>query len=133
MRPTFRYSETQVRCSIHALAREARFFLLIFGFEALGNSRLDSYCEHAIREALYAVAFFLAFRTPAVSLDLHSGSTTNFLTAERWSHGSNRLQMDADSKLLTEFLSLLQADTARLAHEVSSLGHAQAASMNPSQ
>jgi hypothetical protein len=41
--------------------------------------------------------------------------------------------MDADSKLLTEFLSLLQADTARLALEVSSLGHAQATSMNSSQ
>lgn len=64
---------------------------------------------------------------------LFSGSTTNFLTVERWSYGSNRLQMDADSKLLTEFLSLLQADTARLAHEVSSLGHAQATSMNSSK
>ena len=56
--------------------------------------------------------------------------TTNFLTTERWSHGSNRLQIDADSKLLTEFLSCLQADTARFALEVSSLGNAQATSMN---
>ena len=65
-------------------------------------------------------------------LDLLSDSTARFLTTTRWSHGSNRLQMDADSKLLTEFLSLLQADTARLAHEVSSLGHAQATSLNSS-
>ena len=41
--------------------------------------------------------------------------------------------MDADSKLLKEFLSVLQADAARLAHEVSSLGHAQATSMNSSR
>jgi phosphatidylinositol 4-kinase len=41
--------------------------------------------------------------------------------------------MDADSKLLTEFLSYLQADAARLAHEVSSLGQTQATSMNPSK
>ncbi len=41
--------------------------------------------------------------------------------------------MDADSKLLTEFLSYLQADTARLALEVSSLGQTQATSMNSSK
>ncbi|KAI9508312.1 hypothetical protein F5148DRAFT_1275830 [Russula earlei] len=98
--------------STHALAREARFSLLIFGFEALGSSRLDSYCEHALRESLYAVAF------------------SWFCVRPQWSHGSNRLQMDADSKLLSEFLSFLQTDTARLAHEVSSLGNAQAISMN---
>ncbi|KAH9981001.1 hypothetical protein BGW80DRAFT_1501409 [Lactifluus volemus] len=98
--------------STHALAREARFSFLIFGFEALGSSRLDSYCEYALRESLYAVAF------------------SWFSVRPRWSHGSNRLQVDADSKLLTEFLSVLQADTARFALEVSSLGQAQATSMN---
>ena len=50
-------SEIDVCRSTHPLAREARFSLLIFGFEALGSSRLDSYCEHALRESLYAVAF----------------------------------------------------------------------------
>jgi hypothetical protein len=69
--------------------------------------------------------------TPSVSPNV--SRTTKFLMASRWSHGSNRLQMDADSKLLTEFLSVLQADNARLAHEVSSLGHAQATSMNSSR
>ncbi|KAH9071165.1 hypothetical protein EDB83DRAFT_2366879 [Lactarius deliciosus] len=99
--------------STHALAREARFSFLIFGFEALGGSRLDSYCEYALRESLYAAAF------------------SWFSVRPQWSHGSNRLQMDADSKLLIEFLSYLQADTARLAHAVSSLGQTQATLMNP--
>lgn len=99
--------------STHALAREARFSFLIFGLEALGGSRLDSYCEYALRESLYAAAF------------------SWFSVRPQWTHGANRLQMDADSKLLTEFLSYLQADAARLAHEVSSLGQTQATSMNP--
>jgi hypothetical protein len=60
-------------------------------------------------------------------------STITRLTVGRWTHGANRLQMDADSKLLAEFLSYLQADTARLAHEVSSLGQTQATSMNASK
>ncbi|KAI0256980.1 atypical/PIKK/PI4K protein kinase [Lactifluus subvellereus] len=98
--------------STHTLAREARFAFLTFGFEALGSSRLDSYCEYALRESLYAVAF------------------SWFSVRPQWSRGSNRLQMDADSKLLTEFLSILQVDAARLAHDVSSLGQAQATSMN---
>ncbi|KAI0273304.1 atypical/PIKK/PI4K protein kinase [Gloeopeniophorella convolvens] len=98
--------------STHPLAREARFSFLIFGFEALGSSRLDSYCEYALRDSLYTAAFAW------------------FAVRPQWSHGSNRLQMDADSKLLKEFLSCLQADTARLAHEISSLGQARASMMN---
>jgi hypothetical protein len=73
----------------------------------------------------------VVFCAPSVSSNVCH--VTKFLTAGRWSHGSNRLQMDADSKLLTEFLSVLQTDTARLAHEVSSLGHMQAASLNSSR
>lgn len=73
----------------------------------------------------------MVFCTPSVSPNVCH--TTKFLIAGRWSHGFNRLQMDADSKLLTEFLSVLQQDTARLAHEVSSLGHVQATSMNSSR
>jgi phosphatidylinositol 4-kinase A len=72
----------------------------------------------------------MVFRPPSVRPNSLTVSTINFLTARRWSRGSNRLQMDTDSKLLTEFLSFLQADTARLALEVSSLGQAQATSMN---
>lgn len=43
--------------STHPLAREARFSFLTFGFEALKSSRLDSMCEHILRESLYATAF----------------------------------------------------------------------------
>jgi phosphatidylinositol 4-kinase len=52
-----RSPHTKDCCSTHALAREARFSFLIFGLEALGGSRLDSYCEYALRESLYAAAF----------------------------------------------------------------------------
>ncbi|KAI0064541.1 hypothetical protein BV25DRAFT_1930940 [Artomyces pyxidatus] len=100
--------------STHALAREARFSFLLFGFEAMGSSRLDSYCEHTLRESLYVTAF------------------SWFSVRPQWSHGANRLQMDADTKLLSEFLSCLQSDSARLSHQISSLGPAQAASSNSS-
>lgn len=43
--------------STHALAREARFSLLLFGFETLKSSHLDSYSESLLRESLYRVAF----------------------------------------------------------------------------
>ena len=43
--------------STHALAREARFSLLVFGFEALKSSQLDSLSESLLRESLYSVAF----------------------------------------------------------------------------
>ncbi len=44
-------------CSTHALAREARFSFLLFGFETLKSSYLDSYCENALRDAIYTVAY----------------------------------------------------------------------------
>jgi phosphatidylinositol 4-kinase len=43
--------------STHALAREARFSFLLFGFETLKSSHLDSFCEHMLRENLYAAAY----------------------------------------------------------------------------
>ena len=39
----------------------------------------------------------------------------------RWSYGANRVQIDADVKLLSEFLSLLQSDAVRGYTTVSSL------------
>lgn len=75
----------------------------------------------------------MVFCPPPVRPNFHPVSTIDFLMERRWSRGSNRLQMDADSKLLTEFLSILQLDAARLAHEVSSLGQTQATSMNSSK
>ncbi|KAI0046132.1 atypical/PIKK/PI4K protein kinase [Auriscalpium vulgare] len=98
--------------STHPLAREARFSFLLFGFEALQSSRLDSFCEHVLRESLYVTAF------------------SWFSVRSQWSHGANRVQMDADHRLLQEFLSVINLDTARLSHQISSLGPMQAASMN---
>ncbi len=46
----------------------------------------------------------------------------------RWSYGSNRVQIDADIKLLSEFLSYLQADSVRGYAIVSSLAPAYAPS-----
>jgi phosphatidylinositol 4-kinase len=43
--------------STHALARDARFSFLLFGFETLKSSHLDSYCEHVLRENLYSAAY----------------------------------------------------------------------------
>ena len=43
--------------STHALSREVRFSFLLFGFETLKSSHLDSYCENALRESLYKLAF----------------------------------------------------------------------------
>ncbi|KZV73387.1 atypical/PIKK/PI4K protein kinase [Peniophora sp. CONT] len=89
--------------STHPLAREARFSFLLFGFEALKSSRLDSMCEHILRESLYATAFGW------------------FADRPQWSFGTNRLQLDADTKLLSEFLAFIKSDAARLAYHVTSL------------
>lgn len=45
------------RRSTHALAREARFSFLLFGFELLRGLYLDLFCENILREALYSIAF----------------------------------------------------------------------------
>ncbi|KAA1469432.1 atypical/PIKK/PI4K protein kinase [Dentipellis sp. KUC8613] len=100
--------------STHPLAREARFSFLLFGFEALKSSRLDAACEHILRDSLYTAAF------------------SWFAVRPQWSHGSNRLQMDADASLLTEFTFCLQHDVARLSHHTTSLSTAQASAMNTS-
>ncbi|KAJ3814722.1 hypothetical protein F5876DRAFT_72711 [Lentinula aff. lateritia] len=93
--------------STHALAREARFSFLMFGFETLRSSHLDSFCEHTIRESLYAIAYAW------------------FAVRPQWSYGANRVQIDADVKVLSEFLSYLQADTIRDTLTVSSLAPSQ--------
>ncbi|KAJ4475685.1 hypothetical protein J3R30DRAFT_3735539 [Lentinula aciculospora] len=93
--------------STHALAREARFSFLLFGFETLRSSHLDSFCEHALRESLYATAYAW------------------FAVRPQWSYGANRVQIDADVKVLSEFLSYLQADSIRDALTVSSLAPSQ--------
>jgi phosphatidylinositol 4-kinase len=46
----------------------------------------------------------------------------------RWSYGANRVQVDADVKVLSEFLSYLQTDTVRGSPAISSLSPVQSAS-----
>ncbi|KAG5638985.1 hypothetical protein H0H81_008206 [Sphagnurus paluster] len=89
--------------STHALAREARFSLLLFGFETLKSSHLDLYSENLLRESLYSTAF------------------SWFSVRPQWSYGANRVQVDADIKVLAEFLSCLQTDVIRGRSEISSL------------
>ncbi|KAI0362486.1 atypical/PIKK/PI4K protein kinase [Trametes cingulata] len=98
----------------HPLAREVRFAFLLFGFEALKSSFLDVFCEHQLRLSLYHAAY------------------SWFAVRPQWSYGSNRVQLDADIKLLSEFLSYLQADTIRGFPALSSLAPAHAPSQ-PSQ
>ncbi|KAI0934808.1 hypothetical protein AcW1_006214 [Taiwanofungus camphoratus] len=97
-------------CSTHALAREARFSFLLFGFETLKSSHLDIFCENALRHSLYRAAF------------------SWFSVRPQWSYGANRVQIDADIKLLSEFLSYLQADAVRGFPAISSLNPVQSPS-----
>ncbi|ESK94184.1 phosphatidylinositol 4-kinase [Moniliophthora roreri MCA 2997] len=96
--------------STHALAREACFSFLLFGFETLKSSHLDSVCESAFRESLYETAY------------------SWFAVRPQWSYGANRVQVDADVRVLSEFLSYLQTDTTRSTLAISSLAPAQFAS-----
>ncbi|KDR73543.1 hypothetical protein GALMADRAFT_227988 [Galerina marginata CBS 339.88] len=93
--------------STHALSREARFSFLLFGFETLKSSHLDAYCENTLRECLYTVAF------------------SWFAVRPQWSYGANRVQVDADIKVLSEFLSYLQSDSVRGPPTISSLSAAR--------
>ncbi|KAJ8463246.1 hypothetical protein ONZ51_g10373 [Trametes cubensis] len=97
----------------HPLAREARFSFLLFGFETLKSSFLDVFCEHQLRLSLYHAAY------------------SWFAVRPQWSYGSNRVQVDADIKLLSEFLSYLQADTVRGFQAISSLAPTHAPSQPP--
>ncbi|EIN07209.1 hypothetical protein PUNSTDRAFT_71064 [Punctularia strigosozonata HHB-11173 SS5] len=91
--------------STHPLAREPRFSFLLFGFETLRSSHLDTYCEHSLREAIYSAAF------------------SWFAVRPQWSFGSNRVQLDVDVKVLSEFLSYLQTDTIRGTFQTTSLSN----------
>ncbi|CCM00003.1 uncharacterized protein FIBRA_02028 [Fibroporia radiculosa] len=99
--------------STHPLAREARFSFLLFGFETLKSSNLDTFCEHQLRYGLYRTAF------------------SWFSTRPQWSYGSNRVQIDADIKLLSEFLDYLQADSIKGFPAISSLNPVQSLSQVP--
>ncbi|KAI0075272.1 hypothetical protein K474DRAFT_1676500 [Panus rudis PR-1116 ss-1] len=91
------------RISTHPLSREARFSFLLFGFETLRSSHLDTGSENELRQSLYEAAL------------------SWFSVRPQWSYGANRVQLDVDIKLLNEVLSFLQADAVRGTFTISSL------------
>lgn len=46
--------------------------------------------------------------------------SSSVLTLFRWSYGANRVQLEADIKVLNDFLTLLQTDSVRASHQISS-------------
>ncbi|KAH7889620.1 hypothetical protein F5I97DRAFT_1934490 [Phlebopus sp. FC_14] len=98
--------------STHPLARELRCSFLLFGFETLETSRLDTFCEYMIRESLYRTAF------------------SWFAVRPQWSFGANRVQVDADIKVLFELLGHLQTDSVRGLCPLSSLSPSQSNATN---
>lgn len=98
--------------STHPLAREARLSFLLFGFESLKSARMDAVSEAIFRESLYHCALGW------------------FSVAPQWSFGSNKVQLDADVKLLVEFLDAVQHDVPKDAFNVSSLDSAAPSAMN---
>ncbi|EJU05379.1 atypical/PIKK/PI4K protein kinase [Dacryopinax primogenitus] len=89
--------------STHPLAREVRFSMLLFGFEVLKSSRMDTYTELKMREELYAAAF------------------SWFAARPQWSFGGDRVQIDADTKIMQEFSRVIHSDGIRGDHLTTSL------------
>ncbi|CAE6500527.1 unnamed protein product [Rhizoctonia solani] len=113
LRLVLRSTRKGVSLSTHALAREPRFNLLIFGFEVLRSSLMDTYPEARLREALYRSALsWFAFRP-------------------QWSFGANLIQVNTDIKLLNEFLEVIQHDNIRADHVTSSLQLDKSSSRSP--
>ncbi|KIK92048.1 hypothetical protein PAXRUDRAFT_830328 [Paxillus rubicundulus Ve08.2h10] len=98
--------------STHPLAREIRYSFLLFGFETLKSSHLDIFSECTMRDSLYRTAFAW------------------FAVRPQWSFGANRVQLDADVKVLSEFLGHLQTDTVRCLVSLSSLSPTQTTAKN---
>ncbi|KIJ17012.1 1-phosphatidylinositol 4-kinase, partial [Paxillus involutus ATCC 200175] len=98
--------------STHPLARELRYSFLLFGFETLKSSHLDIFSECTMRDSLYRTAFAW------------------FADRPQWSFGANRVQLDADVKVLSEFLGHLQTDTVRCLVSLSSLSPTQTTAKN---
>lgn len=96
--------------STHPLARELRYTFLLFGLETLKSSHLDAVCECMLRESLYRTAY------------------SWFAVRPQWSFGANRVQVDADIKVMSEFLVHLQGDSIRNMTSLSSLAPHQSAS-----
>ena len=49
----------------------------------------------------------------------------------RWTYGANRIQVEADKKILTDFLSLLQTDAVRASHTISSMNNPSCKERHP--
>ncbi|KAG8734179.1 phosphatidylinositol-4- kinase, partial [Ceratobasidium sp. 423] len=113
LRLVLRSTRKGVSLSTHALAREPRFNLLIFGFEVLRSSLMDTYPEARLREALYCSAL------------------SWFAVRPQWSFGANLIQVNTDIKLLNEFLEVIQHDNTRADHVTSSLQLDKSSSRNP--
>lgn len=96
--------------STHPLARELRYTFLLFGLETLKSSHLDAVCQCMLRESLYRTAY------------------SWFAVRPQWSFGANRVQVDADIKVMSEFLVHLQGDSIRNMTSLSSLAPHQSAS-----
>ncbi|KAG9126585.1 phosphatidylinositol-4- kinase [Ceratobasidium sp. 392] len=113
LRLVLRSTRKGVSLSTHPLARESRFSLLVFGFEVLRSSLMDTYPEARLREALYR------------------GALSWFAVRPQWSFGANLVQVNTDIKLLNEFLEVIQQDSIRADHVTSSLQPERVASRNP--
>ncbi|KIJ69126.1 hypothetical protein HYDPIDRAFT_23983 [Hydnomerulius pinastri MD-312] len=98
--------------STHPLARELRYSFLLFGFETLKSSHFDVFSECMMRESLYRTAY------------------SWFAVRPQWSFGANRVQVNADIKVLSEFLGHIQTDSIRGIATLSSLSPAQSAAKN---
>ncbi|CEH18841.1 related to phosphatidylinositol-4-kinase [Ceraceosorus bombacis] len=88
--------------STHALSREVRFALLVFGFRVIQESRLDGLVEYQLRDALYRIAF------------------SWFALSPQWIFGSSRMQVAAEIALMRELLQILAADKQRSTFVVTS-------------
>ncbi|KAG8721515.1 phosphatidylinositol-4- kinase [Ceratobasidium sp. 394] len=113
LRLVLRSTRKGVTLSTHPLARESRFSLLIFGFEVLRSSLMDTYPEARLREALYRAAL------------------SWFAVRPQWSFGANLAQVNTDIRLLNEFLEVIQQDSVRADHVTSSLQPDRVASRSP--
>lgn len=93
--------------STHPLAREVRFTLLLFGFQVLASSRMETLLELRYRDALFRAAF------------------SWFAIRPQWSFGSNRIQVGAEIKLLQDFIAAVRDDHIRADHWTTSMNDRQ--------
>lgn len=101
------------KMSTHPLSREVRFSLLLFGFQILASSKMESLLEMRFRDALFNCAFAW------------------FAVRPQWSFGSDRIQVGAEIKLLQDFIQCVSEDQIRGDHSTSSMHDRQPAWLVP--